>query len=580
MKSRKSAGGHVRIGGRALGKIADVPFRGDRLRRDVVAADDRRAGGRREKTGDHLHRRRLAGAVRAEKAQHLALRHRKGDIVDGDQRAERFDEMSDLQHTSASSDDGPFVPSRGAPAIKKSGSRDKRFRNPALPPDGLFDDPATAAFFRSGDARLCDDASPQPRRRPDLARGDGRRAVVHLPHLVEPPGAGAALRQLSRPLRAGAVGIVAAAQLAAARRPSSARSFSALRSRSCSPAMSSARESPTISSTPTPATTLTCCGSISSAFPEHGYLQMLVLVVAWSHAMIGLHFWLRVRPWYSRLQPAALVLAVLVPVLSLLGMIEAGRQVAALAADPNWTREAFARMTLPSPETRRDPRADHRWPQLVFRRRRRRGSAGADRAPRLAPPARRRADRLPRWPLGRGHARHQRARGEPDRRDPARLGMRRPRPLLDLPRAGARRSPQPSIRPSANELRVLRRIGARPNIRLACMLRPRGAVEVTPLLPPLAHCRRRTAAGSISCRAASARSRSCSPTSAASPRSPRAGFPMMSCSSSTAISRRWDARSKAREGASTSSSATGSWRCSASRAAPRPAAARRSPPRG
>ena len=40
--------------------------------------------------------------------------------------------------------------------------------------------------------------------------------------------------------------------------------------------------------------------------------------------------------------------------------------------------------------------------------------------------------------------------------------------------------------PSANELRVLNRIGARPNIRLACMLRPRGAVEVTPLLPPLA----------------------------------------------------------------------------------------------
>ena len=36
--------------------------------------------------------------------------------------------------------------------------------------------------------------------------------------------------------------------------------------------------------------------------PEYGYLQMLVLVVAWAHAMIGLHFWLRVRPWYARLQ--------------------------------------------------------------------------------------------------------------------------------------------------------------------------------------------------------------------------------------------------------------------------------------
>ena len=39
--------------------------------------------------------------------------------------------------------------------------------------------------------------------------------------------------------------------------------------------------------------------------PGQGYLQMLVLVVAWGHAMIGLHFWLRVRPWYARLQSVA-----------------------------------------------------------------------------------------------------------------------------------------------------------------------------------------------------------------------------------------------------------------------------------
>src|SRR6266852_6295630 len=61
--------------------------------------------------------------------------------------------------------------------------------------------------------------------------------------------------------------------------------------------------------------------------PKHGYLQMLTLVVAWGHAMIGLHFWLRVRPWYSHVQPAGLVIAVLFPVLSLLGVVEAGRQV-------------------------------------------------------------------------------------------------------------------------------------------------------------------------------------------------------------------------------------------------------------
>src|SRR5438132_9833269 len=87
--------------------------------------------------------------------------------------------------------------------------------------------------------------------------------------------------------------------------------------------------------------------------PEDGVVQMLVLVVAWGHAMIGLHFWLRVRPWYARVQHVAFVVAVLVPVLSLLGAIEAGRQVIALAADPAWTSQAFARMTLPSPETQR-----------------------------------------------------------------------------------------------------------------------------------------------------------------------------------------------------------------------------------
>jgi len=41
--------------------------------------------------------------------------------------------------------------------------------------------------------------------------------------------------------------------------------------------------------------------------------------------------------------------------------------------------------------------------------------------------------------------------------------------------------------PGEDELRVLRRIGATSNVRLACQLRPRGAVDVTPLLPPFAH---------------------------------------------------------------------------------------------
>src|SRR5690242_10117375 len=41
--------------------------------------------------------------------------------------------------------------------------------------------------------------------------------------------------------------------------------------------------------------------------------------------------------------------------------------------------------------------------------------------------------------------------------------------------------------PAEDEMRVLHRIGATSNVRLACQLRPRGAVEVAPLLPPFAH---------------------------------------------------------------------------------------------
>src|SRR5690349_18021514 len=36
--------------------------------------------------------------------------------------------------------------------------------------------------------------------------------------------------------------------------------------------------------------------------PSSGYLQLTVLAVAWWHAMLGLYFWLRVRPWFERLR--------------------------------------------------------------------------------------------------------------------------------------------------------------------------------------------------------------------------------------------------------------------------------------
>ena len=216
--------------------------------------------------------------------------------------------------------------------------------------------------------------------------------------------------------------------------------------------------------------------------PDQGFVQMLVLVVAWGHAMIGVHFWLRVRPWYARLQSAALVGAVLVPVLSLLGAIEAGRQVAALAADPNWIHE---RITLPSPDTQRTLEAIIDVLSWFFF-----GMVGAVLLARVV-------RRI--WQRRHGLVRI----GYPDGRivevTPGTSVLEASR-LAGIPHAsvcgGRGRCSTCRIRvrgeihsidpPGEDEMRVLHRIGATPNVRLACQLRPRGAVEVTPLLPPFA----------------------------------------------------------------------------------------------
>ena len=216
--------------------------------------------------------------------------------------------------------------------------------------------------------------------------------------------------------------------------------------------------------------------------PDHGILQMLVLIVAWGHAMIGLHFWLRVRPWYARLQPAAFALAVLIPVLSLLGATEVGRQVVILAADPNWIGE---RVTLPSPATERAIETVTEILSWFFA-----GMVGAVLLARLV----RRA-----WQRRRGLVRI----GYPDGRvvevTPG-TSVLEASQIAGIPHASVcggrgrcstcrirvRGEPHAIDPPGEDEQRVLRRIGATPNVRLACQLRPRGQLEVAPLLPPFA----------------------------------------------------------------------------------------------
>jgi adenylate cyclase len=77
------------------------------------------------------------------------------------------------------------------------------------------------------------------------------------------------------------------------------------------------------------------------AAPFLGWLQLTLLVVAWTHGCLGLFFWLRLKRWFGRVKSWLCAGAVLVPVLALLGYFQSGREVMALARDPAWRAAAL-----------------------------------------------------------------------------------------------------------------------------------------------------------------------------------------------------------------------------------------------
>src|SRR5262249_28247564 len=85
------------------------------------------------------------------------------------------------------------------------------------------------------------------------------------------------------------------------------------------------------------------------ANPLRGGLQFAVLVIAWVHAMIGLWFWLRLKPWYPRWRPILFAFALLMPTLAILGALEGGRQVMAMSEDPAWLAQLAQEHPRPAP---------------------------------------------------------------------------------------------------------------------------------------------------------------------------------------------------------------------------------------
>ena len=216
--------------------------------------------------------------------------------------------------------------------------------------------------------------------------------------------------------------------------------------------------------------------------PENGVRQALLVTVAWLHGCIGLHFWLRLRSWYPRALPMFFGLALLLPVLALLGYVQAGREISDLMArQPDWFERTLRAANVPTGSQRE---------LLALMENRALESFGAILAIVLLA-------RAIRYTVQRRSRIHLTYPGGIEVAVPRGLTVLEASRFAGLPHAsvcGGRGrcstcrvrvvrglESLPPAKPS--EIRVLQRVGAPPNVRLACQVRPTQDLSVTPLLP-------------------------------------------------------------------------------------------------
>ncbi|UPK36831.1 adenylate/guanylate cyclase domain-containing protein [Bradyrhizobium sp. 186] len=84
------------------------------------------------------------------------------------------------------------------------------------------------------------------------------------------------------------------------------------------------------------------------ASPGRLWQMTILLVIAWVHGCIGIYFWLRLKPFFTRAAPYLLAAAVLIPTLALLGIYQGGRSVAADSDDGEWRTHNLTRRQLGS----------------------------------------------------------------------------------------------------------------------------------------------------------------------------------------------------------------------------------------
>jgi adenylate cyclase len=212
--------------------------------------------------------------------------------------------------------------------------------------------------------------------------------------------------------------------------------------------------------------------------------QFSLPLVVWLHACIGLHFAWRLRPWYRAWLPALYAFALLVPIAGIGGAGIALRDVAELAQRPGFLEELFVRVRVPTADQIATLYAIADALQFT--------ALGLLAIMLLARPARTLWERR----AGVVHLSYGERRTASHATGLTVLEMSR---IAGIPHAsvcggrgrcstcrvrigGEDRAKLPPA--SAEEQKVLSRVGAPDNVRLACQLRPPpGRYRVTPLLP-------------------------------------------------------------------------------------------------
>lgn len=218
--------------------------------------------------------------------------------------------------------------------------------------------------------------------------------------------------------------------------------------------------------------------------PSSGVQQAVVLVVAWLHACIGLHFWLRLKPWYPRLLPVTYGAGLMIPALGLLGFAVGGRDIARLAQDGAWLDAVSSQIGFPDEQAVAFLYAVERWTLVGFS-----VAVGIALAARI----------VRSWIIHH----HRIAITYPDGRRveiPPGTTILEASRMAGIPHAsvcgGRGRCSTCRVRVSSGlehlptaspeERRVLERVGAPPNVRLACQTRPTAHIAIVPVLPPTA----------------------------------------------------------------------------------------------